>query len=70
MLKVSVIGSGNVGFHFINLFHNSEKIQLCEWYSRKLKFDKRVTVINDISILSESDIYIICVNDDSMSRLY
>ena len=69
MLKVSVIGSGNVGFHFINLFHNSEKIQLCEWYSSKLKFDKRVTVINDISILSESDIYIICVNDDSISKI-
>jgi len=69
MLKVSVIGSGNVGFHFINLFHNSEKIQLCEWYSSKLKFDKRVTVINDISILSESDVYIICVNDDSISKI-
>ena len=45
MKKVTVIGSGNVGFHLINLFQNSKKIQLHEWYSRSLVNNKRVNII-------------------------
>ena len=69
MIKVTVLGSGNVGFHLINIFDNSKKIKLHEWYSRSLKFDPRVKVINQIEGLGESDIYIICVNDDSIASL-
>ena len=67
MIKVTIIGSGNVGFHLVNLFHNSTKIKLNEWYSRSLNFDDRVKVINEIENLSESDIYVICVSDKSIS---
>ena len=42
MIKVTILGSGNVGFHLINLFDNSKKIKLHEWYSRSLKFDSRI----------------------------
>ena len=59
MIKVTVIGSGNVGFHLVNLFYNSKKIHLNEWYSRSIKFDPRVKVINQIQKLSESDIRLI-----------
>ena len=69
MIKVTVLGSGNVGFHLINIFDNSKKIKLHEWYSRSLKFDSRVNVINQIEELSESDIYVICVNDDSIAEV-
>ena len=69
MIKVTVLGSGNVGFHLVNLFYNSKKIKLNEWYSRSLKFDSRVKVINQIEELGESDIYIICVNDDSIAEV-
>ena len=69
MIKVTVLGSGNVGFHLINIFDNSKKIKLHEWYSRSLKFDSRVNVVNEIEELSESDIYVICVNDDSISEV-
>ena len=69
MIKVTVLGSGNVGFHLINIFNNSKKIKLHEWYSRSLKFDSRVNVINQIEELSESDIYVICVNDDSIAEV-
>ena len=67
MKKITIIGSGNVGFHLVNLFHNSTKIKLNEWCSRSLNFDKRVKVINEIENLSESDIYIICVSDKSIT---
>ena len=69
MIRVTVLGSGNVGFHMINLFDNSKKIKLHEWYSRSLKFDSRVKVVNEISGLTESDVYIICVNDDSIAEV-
>ena len=69
MIKVTVLGSGNVGFHMINLFDNSKKIKLHEWHSRSLKFDSRVKVVNEISGLTESDVYIICVNDDSIAEV-
>ena len=69
MIKVTVIGSGNVGFHLVNLFYNSKKIHLNEWYSRSIKFDPRVKVINQIQKLAESDIFIICVNDESISEI-
>ena len=69
MMKVSVIGSGNVGFHLVNLFHNSKEIELCEWYSRSLNFDKRVRLVNKLSDLNQADVYIICVSDESISKV-
>tara|TARA_X000001036_G_scaffold214985_1_gene201386 strand:- start:7825 stop:8571 length:747 start_codon:yes stop_codon:yes gene_type:complete len=69
MIKVSVIGSGNVGFHLIKLFYNSKGIELCEWYSRSLNFDKRVRVVNKLSDLNQADVYIICVSDESISKV-
>jgi len=69
MIKVTVIGSGNVGFHLVNLFHSSTKIRLNEWCSRSLNSDDRVKIINEIENLSESDIYIICVSDKSISEV-
>ena len=69
MIKVSVIGSGNVGFHLIKLFDTSKGIELCEWYSRTLNFDKRVRVVNELSNLNQADVYIICVSDESISKV-
>jgi len=69
MIKVTVIGSGNVGFHLVNLFDISKNIELCEWYSRSLNNDSRVKIVNKLEKLSESDIYIICVNDNSISNI-
>ena len=70
MIKVTIIGSGNVGFHLVNLFQAIQpKLNLNEWYSRSLNYDERVKVINEIEKLSESDIYIICVSDNSISEV-
>ena len=69
MIKVTIIGSGNVGFHLVNLFNKSTKIKLNEWCSRSIDFDERVKVINEIENLSESDIYVICVSDKSINEV-
>jgi len=69
MIKVTILGSGNVGFHLVNLFNSSSNIILNEWYSRSVNFDERVKVINEIENLSESDIYVICVSDNSITQV-
>ena len=69
MIKVTIIGSGNVGFHLVNLFNKSTKIKLNEWCSRSIDFDERVKVIDKIESLSESDIYVICVSDKSITEV-
>ena len=69
MIKVTILGSGNVGFHLVNLFDSSSNIILNEWYSRSVNFDERVKVINEIENLSESDIYVICVSDNSITQV-
>jgi len=69
VIKVTVIGSGNVGSHLINIFHNSANVELNEWYSKSLDYDERVNIINDVKKLSISDVYILCVNDDSISEI-
>ncbi len=77
MIKVSIIGSGNVGQHLITTFQNLEKsdtdIQLTQVFSRKkesltyvLRPDK---IITDYSDLQEADVYIIAVSDDAIESV-
>ena len=63
MLKVIVLGSGNVGSHLVNLFDKSSQIDLVQWYSRSQITHKKIEVINKIDFLKEADIYILCVRD-------
>ncbi len=69
MLKVIVLGSGNVGSHLVNLFNNSSQIDLVQWYSRSQITHKKTEVINNIDLLKEADIYILCVSDNAIKEL-
>ena len=37
MIRVVLIGSGNIGHYFYNKFKNINTINLVEWYSKSLK---------------------------------
>ena len=69
MLKVIVLGSGNVGSHLVNMFDNSSQIDLVQWYSRSQITRKKIEVINNIDFLKEADIYILCVSDNAINGL-
>ena len=69
MLKVIVLGSGNVGSHLVNMFDNSSQIDLVQWYSRSQITHKKIEVINNINFLKEADIYILCVSDNAIKEL-
>ena len=73
MIKVSIIGSGNVARHLINAFVKSDAIEIVQVYVRnpetvllEIGFDK---ITNDINTLGEADIYIIAVSDNAIAGI-
>lgn len=72
MIKVSIIGSGNVAQHLITAFQNLEKsgneMELVQVFSRKQETLTHVLPPEKISTkytdLQEADLYIIAVSDD------
>jgi len=73
MIKVTVIGSGNVAQHLITAFLNSSGIEVLQVFSRKkenvahlVEYSK---ITNDYDSLLESDIYIIAVSDSAIAEV-
>ena len=77
MIKVSIIGSGNVAQHLIvalqNSIINDAEMELVQVFARQkstishlLDFNK---ITDDWSTLAEADLYIIAVSDDAISAV-
>ncbi|AYN03636.1 Rossmann-like and DUF2520 domain-containing protein [Flavobacterium sp. 140616W15] len=71
MIKITLIGSGNVSQHLINAFAKNSAIELIEVYSRTKKeiaplLDSN-KIVTDLALLKEADLYIIAVSDDAIS---
>lgn len=73
MIRVCLLGAGNVATHLFNAFKNAKNVNIVQWYNRDLKklstYKNDVNIIDDVSKLSEADIYIIAVSDDAVSKL-
>ncbi|WP_140485248.1 Rossmann-like and DUF2520 domain-containing protein [Flavobacterium sp. GSA192] len=77
MIKVSIIGSGNVAQHLITTFQNLEKsgseMELAQVFSRKretlVTLLRPEQIITDYSDLQEADLYIIAVSDDAIETV-
>lgn len=69
-MKITVIGAGNVAFHLAKAIHNSNKATLHQLYSRNALSDHfkeiQTNVVHDINLLTEADVYIICVSDTAV----
>jgi predicted short-subunit dehydrogenase-like oxidoreductase (DUF2520 family) len=77
MIKVIIIGSGNVAQHLIAAFQNSQnlgsEIELVQVFSRQpanvsqlLNFNK---ITDNWDTLAEADLYIIAVSDDAIAQV-
>lgn len=73
MIRITLIGSGNVAQHLIKAFTKSEEIEIGQVFSRKKKSllhlidsDKIVT---DFSDLKDADLYVISITDDAISEV-
>lgn len=77
MIRVSIIGSGNVAQHLITAFLKAQEagteIELVQVYSRQMEtvahlldLDK---ITNDFNSLTQADLYIIAVSDNAIAKV-
>jgi predicted short-subunit dehydrogenase-like oxidoreductase (DUF2520 family) len=77
MIKVIIIGSGNVAQHLIAAFQNSQnlgtEIELVQVFSRQIASVSHLLdldhITNDLDTLAEADLYIIAVSDDAIAEI-
>jgi predicted short-subunit dehydrogenase-like oxidoreductase (DUF2520 family) len=70
MIKITIIGSGNVAQHLIDAFAKSDAVEIIQVFSRTQKQISPLLdsskITNDWKALAEADLYIIAVSDDAI----
>lgn len=73
MLKVIVIGSGNVAQHLIKVFLQTKEVSLVQVFARQpkslLNLLPKDKITNDYNDLEEADVYIISVTDNAINEV-
>lgn len=73
MIRVVLIGGGNIAYHLANHFLKNDLIDLVQVCNRNLDSLKflgpNVRKTNDLSNLSEADIYVLAVSDDAIAKV-
>ncbi len=73
MIKIILLGAGNVGHHLSKAFNKSTEINLVQWYSRdnsKVSYnDIDTEIINDLSKIKSADIYVISISDSYVGEI-
>ena len=73
MIKIILLGAGNVGHHLSKAFDKSTEIDLVQWYSRdnsKVSYnDIDTEIINDLSKIKSADIYVISISDSYVGKI-
>jgi len=73
MIKVVILGGGNVSYHLTTHFLESTQIEVVQIYNRTIEniaqFKSKTSLTNNLKELKEADIYIITVSDDAISKL-
>ncbi|UOB17251.1 Rossmann-like and DUF2520 domain-containing protein [Abyssalbus ytuae] len=71
MIKVVLFGSGNLATHLFRSFKKSSNVDVVQMYARKIaslsNFDVHRT--DNLELIENADVYIICVSDDAISNL-
>ena len=73
MIKIVIIGSGNVAQHLVQAFENNAAVEIIQIYSRKenskIAGIDTYRMVYDLAFLKEADLYIIAVSDDAIIDL-
>jgi predicted short-subunit dehydrogenase-like oxidoreductase (DUF2520 family) len=72
MIRVVLLGTGNVATHLVNAFLNAKNIDLVQIFARKksnLKYiqKNKINTTSNLSELKDADIYIIAIADDAIA---
>ncbi|CAM1368808.1 conserved hypothetical protein [Tenacibaculum litoreum] len=70
MIKVVIIGGGNVATHLANAFSKTNEVSLVQMYARNIEqiqhLKEATPITNSIELLIKADVYIIAVSDDAI----
>ncbi|CAM3361685.1 DUF2520 domain-containing protein [Zobellia roscoffensis] len=73
MIKVSILGTGNIATHLFKTFSKSDEIEVVQVVGRNKKallaFGPEEKTTSDFSNLKSSDIYIIALSDDAIQSI-
>jgi predicted short-subunit dehydrogenase-like oxidoreductase (DUF2520 family) len=73
MIKITIIGSGNVAQHLIDAFAKSNAVEIIQVFSRTQKQISPLLdsnkITSDWNALAEADLYIIAVSDDAIASV-
>ena len=73
MIKIVLLGGGNVAYHLTNVLLQNNVVQVIQLYNRSLEkincFKNSTLITDDLSKLKEADIYILAVSDNAISQL-
>lgn len=73
MIKIVIIGGGNVATHLAKAFSKADDVLLVQVYARNIKQIEHLkdvtSITNNIELLKEADVYIIAVSDDAISNV-
>jgi len=73
MIRIIILGAGNVAQHLYTAFLKEESVTIIQCYNRKgikiHKDQKKEDITNDLSFLKEADIYILAVSDDAIGSI-
>lgn len=73
MIKIVLLGAGNVASHLTTTFLNTKKVDLVQVYNRSIKniehLAAQTAITCNLSQLKEADIYIIAIPDNHITEL-
>ncbi len=73
MIKVTLLGAGNVATHLYKGFGKTDKVSVVQWFNRTLNtinpYKNDVEVIDNLNDLKEADVYILSVSDDAIAEI-
>ncbi|WP_397362369.1 Rossmann-like and DUF2520 domain-containing protein [Olleya sp. R77988] len=73
MIKIVLLGAGNVATHLYNAFKNASNVEVVQWYNRNKKtierYKNEVNITDTVSDLVEADVYIVAISDDAIQEL-
>ena len=73
MIKISIIGAGNVGINMFETLRKKKGVRMVSLFNRTiekiLSYKNKIFITNNINEIKESDIYIVSTNDDSIEKV-
>ncbi len=73
MVRVAILGGGNIANHLIKAFLENKEVVLQQIYAREVEqvksFENSCAITNSIAALKEADVYIIAVSDTAIGEV-